>query len=112
MTRMLFGRAAEQSRIAELLDDARGGRSRVLVVRGDAGVGKSALLDLACAEATGMTVLRACGVESEARLPYAGLHQLVRPILTLLDRLPDPQAGALRAALGMEVGTRGAQSAR
>ncbi|HZC74197.1 MAG TPA: AAA family ATPase [Jatrophihabitans sp.] len=102
---MLFGRAAEQARIAELLDEARDGRSGVLVLRGVAGVGKSALLDLARGEAAGMTVLYACGIESEARLPYAGLHQLVRPVLGYLDRLPRPQAGALRAALGLEHGT-------
>jgi DNA-binding CsgD family transcriptional regulator len=103
---MLFGRTAEQARIVELLDGARHGHSGVLVLRGEAGVGKSALLDRACAEAEGMTVLRACGIESEARLPYAGLHQLVRPLLSMLDRLPDPQAAALRAALGMDQGTR------
>ncbi|HEY3483538.1 MAG TPA: AAA family ATPase, partial [Streptomyces sp.] len=101
---MLFGRKAEQERIAELLDDAREGRSGVLVLRGDAGVGKSALLDLARAEAAGMTVLYACGIESEARLPYAGLHQLLRPVLGLLDRLPPPQADALRAAVGLADG--------
>jgi DNA-binding CsgD family transcriptional regulator len=105
MARMLFGRTAEHARIAGLLDDARDGRSGVLVLRGDAGVGKSALLDLACAEAVGMTVLYACGIESEARLPYAGLHQLLRPVLGLLDRLPAPQARALRAALGVDAGS-------
>ena len=102
---MLFGRAAEHARITELLDDARAARSGSLVVRGDTGVGKSALLDLARSDAVGMTVLYACGVESEARLPYAGLHQLLRPVLSFMDRLPDPQSGALRAAIGLERGT-------
>jgi tetratricopeptide (TPR) repeat protein len=103
---MLFGRTAEHARIAELLINARDGRSGVLVLRGDAGVGKSALLDLARAQASGMTVLYACGIESEARLPYAGLHQLLRPILTFIDRLPRPQATALRSGLGLADGNR------
>jgi len=106
MAGMLFGREAEQARISELLGNARDGHSGVLVLRGDAGVGKSTLLGLASVEATGLTVLHACGIESETRLPYAGLHQLVRPVLNHLDRLPGPQAGALRAALGMDAGTR------
>lgn len=105
MTPMLFGRSAEHARIAELLDGARDGRSGVLVLRGEAGVGKSALLDLAQVQAAGMTVLHACGIESEARLPYAGLHQLLRPVLTLVDTLPAPQAAALRGGLGLDDGT-------
>jgi DNA-binding CsgD family transcriptional regulator len=103
---MLFGRTAEHARITELLDNAREGRSGVLVLHGDAGVGKSALLDLARAQADDMIVLHACGVETEARLPYAGLHQLLRPVLTFLDRIPDPQAAALRAGLGLGDGSR------
>jgi DNA-binding CsgD family transcriptional regulator len=102
----LFGRAAEQARITQILDGARAGRSGSLVVRGEAGSGKSCLLDIAREDATGFTVLYACGIESEARLPYAGLHQLLRPVLTHLDRLPGPQSGALRTALGLERGSR------
>ena len=101
---VLYGRAAERSRIAGLLEDARGGRSGVLVLRGEPGVGKSALLEDARGRAAGMTVLGGCGVESEAPLPYAGLHQIVKPVLSGLDRLPEPQARALRGALGLETG--------
>jgi DNA-binding CsgD family transcriptional regulator len=105
MGAMLFGREAERARIAALLDDARLGQSGVLVLRGEAGVGKSALLEAARDLADGMTVLGGCGIESEARLPYSGLHQIVRPILPALDRLPEPQARALRGALGLGTGT-------
>jgi DNA-binding CsgD family transcriptional regulator len=103
---VLVGRDAERSRIADLLEEARGGRSGVLVLRGEPGVGKSALLADALEHAEGMTVLSGRGVESEAHLPYAGLHQLVRPILDGLDHLPAPQARALRGALGLEAGAR------
>jgi DNA-binding NarL/FixJ family response regulator len=101
---MLYGRDAERSRIGRLLDGARESRSAVLVVRGEAGVGKSALLEDARAQAAGMRVLRGRGLESEAQLPYAGLHQILRPILGDVDRLPLPQARALRGALGLESG--------
>jgi DNA-binding CsgD family transcriptional regulator len=101
---MLFGRDDERSRIDSLLAGARDGYSGVLVIRGDAGVGKSALLQLAREDADGMLVLECEGVQSEANLPYAGLHQLVRPILDRLHRLPAPQARALSAALGLEAG--------
>src|SRR5690242_1273839 len=96
---MLCGREDEHSRIVALLDGAREGRSGVLVLRGDAGIGKSALLDDARAEASDMAVLASVGVESETHVPYAGLHQLLRPLLGSVDRLPDPQARALGAAL-------------
>jgi DNA-binding CsgD family transcriptional regulator len=101
---VLLGRDAERTRIADLLDEARGGRSGVLVLRGEPGVGKSALLADALERAEGMTVLSGCGIESEAQLPYAGLHQIVRPILDGLEHLPAPQARALGAALGLEAG--------
>jgi DNA-binding CsgD family transcriptional regulator len=100
---VLYGRETERSVIDALIASARGGRSGVLVVVGEEGAGKSALLDTACAPAA-MTVLYACGVESEARLPYAGLHQLLRPVLSMIDRLCEPQARALRGALGLEQG--------
>jgi DNA-binding CsgD family transcriptional regulator len=102
--RMLFGRDAERRRITALLDGARSGRSGSLLVRGEAGVGKSALLDYARRRARDMTVLAGCGIESEAQLPYAGLHQILRPMLGLLDRLAAPQARALRGALGLADG--------
>jgi DNA-binding CsgD family transcriptional regulator len=103
---VLVGRGAERARIAGLLEEARGGRSGVLVLRGEPGVGKSALLADALEHAEGMTVLSGRGIESEAHLPYAGLDQLVRPILDGIDRLPAPQARALRGALGLEAGAR------
>jgi DNA-binding CsgD family transcriptional regulator len=84
-----------------LLEGARSSRSGVLVVRGEAGIGKSALLDDAVARARGMPVLRAIGVESEAEMAFAGLHQLVRPVLGAIDRLPERQADALACAFGL-----------
>jgi DNA-binding CsgD family transcriptional regulator len=101
---MLYGRGAERSRIVELLDGARQSRSGVLVIRGEAGVGKSALLSDAHEQAREMLVLTGSGVESEARLPFAGLHQLVRPVLGHVERLPRPQASALEGALGLTAG--------
>ena len=98
---MLYGRRAECDALERLLADARRSRSGVLVVRGEAGAGKSALLDHAAGLAGGMVVLRAAGVQSEAELPFAALHQLLRPVLGLADRLPGPQAAALGAALGL-----------
>ena len=98
---MLYGRRAECDALERLLADARRSRSGVLVVRGEAGAGKSALLDHAAGLAGGMGVLRAAGVQSEAELPFAALHQLLRPVLGLADRLPGPQAAALGAALGL-----------
>jgi DNA-binding CsgD family transcriptional regulator len=99
--RMLYGRDAERSRVGRLLEDARESRSGVLILRGEPGVGKSALLEEARAQAADMRVLGSRGVESEARLPFAGLHQLLRPVLDRADELPDAQAGALRGALGL-----------
>ena len=87
-----------------LLEDARAGRSRALVLRGEAGVGKSALLDHLLAGASGWRIVRIAGVESEMELVFAGLHQLCAPLLDLLDRLPAVQADALRAAFGMTDG--------
>ena len=102
---MLYCRDAERSRIGELLDGARQSRSGALVLRGEAGVGKSALLRDARERGAGMQVLSGAGIESEAQLPFAALHQLVRPILGHVESLPQPQAGALRGALGLEAGT-------
>ncbi|WP_328473754.1 ATP-binding protein [Actinoplanes sp. NBC_00393] len=99
---MLAGRDGERRRLADLLGAAGQGRSGVLLLRGEAGIGKSTLLDETVAAADGMTVLRVRGVESEAELPYAALHRLLRPALPALEILPPPQAGALRRALGME----------
>jgi DNA-binding CsgD family transcriptional regulator len=98
---MLHGRREERALVAGLLAAARGGRAGVLVVRGEAGIGKSALLDDAAEQAAGFRVLRAAGAEGELELPFAGLHQLLRPVLDRLGRLPAPQAGALRGAFGL-----------
>ena len=97
----LHGREAEQQVIDGLLASARSGRSGVAVVRGEAGIGKTALLDYAAAAAGEMLVLRAAGVETEAELAFAGLHLLLRPVLDRIEALPGPQATALRGALGL-----------
>lgn len=99
---MLHGRQTEQSIIGELLE----GRSGALVVRGEAGIGKSALLEYAAAKARAQ-VLRATGVESESDLPFAALHMLLRPVLDHVEALPPQQAEALRGALGLGGATRG-----
>ena len=101
---MLYGRDAERGLIGELLDAARGSRSGVLVIRGEPGVGKSALLEDAREQAKDMRVLSSRGVESEAQLPFAAVHQLLRPVLRSVSKLPEPQAHALRRALGLEEG--------
>lgn len=101
---MLHGRDAERARVAALLADARAGTAGVLVIRGEPGVGKSALLHDARDAAAGMRVLSVQGLESEAPLAFAGLHQLLRPVLWLLERLPAPQARALRIAFGQQDG--------
>ena len=97
----LFGRGAEQERLRALLEDARNRRSGSLVLVGEPGAGKSALIDDVRTVASDMTVLEARGVESEAELPFASLHQLLLPTFDLLERLPAPQASALRAAFGL-----------
>ena len=99
---MLVGRSAELERIGALVAAARDGRAGALVLRGEPGIGKTALLEWAAEHADRFRVLRAVGVESEAELPCAGLHQLLRPLLGRLDELPAPQAAALRAALAID----------
>src|SRR5262245_28244480 len=103
-TTALYGREQERSRIADLLAAARTSRSAALVISGESGVGKSALLEDARGQAGGMHVLAGSGVESESHLPFAALHQIVRPVLGLVDHLPAPQAAALRGALGLVTG--------
>ncbi|HEX5924346.1 MAG TPA: ATP-binding protein, partial [Baekduia sp.] len=98
---MLVGRESERSALDALLQSARGERSAALVLRGELGIGKTALLEYAADRARDMTVLRCVGIEAEYELPFAGMHQLVRPCLELVDRLPAPQAAALRGALGL-----------
>jgi predicted ATPase len=98
----LIGRERERTLIRRALDEIRDG-GRAVVVDGEAGIGKSALLAGATAEARdrGMTVLSSTGVQTEAHLPFAGLHQLLRPVLPEVRTLPLPQRQALQAALGM-----------
>jgi DNA-binding CsgD family transcriptional regulator len=97
---MLVGRFAERSRLHRLIGDVKDGRSRSLVVRGEAGIGKTTLLNYAAGIADGMRVLRVVGIESEAEIPFAGLHLLFARFAGRFDALPGPQAHALRAALG------------
>jgi DNA-binding CsgD family transcriptional regulator len=97
----LVGRGHECSLIDGLLDLAPRGESGSLVLRGEAGVGKTALLAYAADRAAGFTVLRVTGVEVESDLAFAGLHSLVRPIIDELPRLPAPQRAALAGALGL-----------
>ncbi|HKI22220.1 MAG TPA: AAA family ATPase [Gaiellaceae bacterium] len=98
---MLFGREHESARIDEVIDAARRRRSGALVVRGEAGIGKTALMDAAVERAEGMRVLRALGVESEVDIVFSGLHELLRPALSSLDAIPDSQAAGLRSAMGL-----------
>ncbi|MEV5383706.1 AAA family ATPase [Streptomyces sp. NPDC052721] len=97
----LFGRRDECKVLDDLLVQARAGRSGVLVLRGEAGIGKTELLNHLRDRATGCRVVRAAGVQSEMELSYAGLHQLCAPLLSRLDDLPEPQRNALRTAFGM-----------
>jgi DNA-binding CsgD family transcriptional regulator len=98
---MLHGRNEEMRAVEALLTAARSGVSGVLVIRGEPGLGKSALLDHAVQAAPDVTVLRATGVETEVELPFAALHLMLRPALDRLHLLPGPQATALRGAFGL-----------
>jgi DNA-binding CsgD family transcriptional regulator len=103
--RALLGRDAEFVLLDRVLDDARAGRGCVLVVRGEPGVGKSALLDYVAEQATGCRLARAAGVEYEAELPLAGLQQLLgASVLQRSEQLPGPQRNAFRVAFGMQQG--------
>src|SRR5580692_4994406 len=100
----LTNRRGECAVLDQLVNAVRAGGSRVLVVRGEPGVGKSVLLDYLAEGASGCRVVRAAGVESEMELAFAGLHQLLSPVLDLLDQLPVPQREALRTAFGLSAG--------
>ena len=102
---LLLGRDTECAAIGRLLEDARAGIGGALVVRGEAGIGKSALLEYARQRAAPMTVLSAVGVEAESDLAFAGLHELLRPVLGYLGELPETQSQALAGALGLAPST-------
>jgi hypothetical protein len=97
---MLLGRGPETTRLDDLISDAAGGRGGALVLEGEPGVGKTALLDDTAGRASRLCVLRVAGVQSELALPYAALHQLCARMIGRRDRLPAPQAEAIAVALG------------
>jgi DNA-binding CsgD family transcriptional regulator/tetratricopeptide (TPR) repeat protein len=102
--RMLRGRRDECAVLDGLIEDTRRGRSRALLVRGEPGIGKTALLEYATEAASDLRVVRAMGVESEMELAFAALHQLCAPLLDRLDRLPGPQRDALATTFGCSAG--------
>jgi DNA-binding CsgD family transcriptional regulator len=101
---VLYGRSADCAAVRDRLEAARGSRSGVEVLRGEPGVGKTALLEYAVEQAGDVPVLRVVGVESEVALPFAALHQLLYPVLDRLPALPAPQAAALGGAFGITPG--------
>jgi DNA-binding CsgD family transcriptional regulator len=103
-TPLLRGRARERELIDDALNRVRGGESAVLVLRGEAGIGKTALMQYCANQATDCTVVDVAGVESEMTLPYAGIHQLCAPMLDRATALPQPQLDALQVAFGLAGG--------
>ena len=101
---MLIGRDRECRTLERLLDAARSGRSGALVVRGESGVGKTALLEHMRERASGCRVVSVSAVKSEMQLAFAALHQLCVPLFDGLERLPDPQRDALDVAFGQNGG--------
>jgi DNA-binding CsgD family transcriptional regulator len=101
---MLLGRHSERGVLDRLIGGARAGRSGVTIVRGEPGIGKTALLEHAVESASDLRVARAAGAESEIDLPFAALHQLCAPMLDRLDRLPRPQRDALAITFGLSEG--------
>lgn len=103
---MLLNRRRERGLLDQLVADVNAGESRALVIRGDAGIGKTALLGDVLDRASGCRTARAAGVEAEKELAFAALHQICAPMLDRLARLPDPQQEALRAAFGLSTGSQ------
>jgi AAA ATPase domain len=103
--RALLGRSGECALLDDVASAVRRGESRSLLVRGEAGIGKTALLDYLVASASDLWVVRAVGVESEIELAYASLHQLCGPLLDRLHRLPAPQRQALEVVFGLAAGS-------
>ncbi|WP_079163257.1 ATP-binding protein [Streptomyces canus] len=100
----LIGRRRERKALRALVDAVRAGKSRALVVSGEPGIGKTALLDWLVDETSGVRIVRATGVQAEMDLPFAALHQLLTPMLDRLDHLPAPQRDALRTFFGISPG--------
>jgi len=100
----LLGRVPERAAITGVLDAARAGHCGVLVIRGEPGIGKTALLEYAIESGAGLSIARITGVESEMQLAFAGLHQLCAPMLNRVDHLPGPQRDALGVAFGVMAG--------
>jgi hypothetical protein len=100
----LINRRRERGVLDRLINAVRAGQSQLLLVRGDPGVGKTALLNYVAERASGCQVVRVAGVQSEMELAFAGLHLLCAPMLDRLDRLPVPQREALRTAFGLSTG--------
>jgi DNA-binding CsgD family transcriptional regulator len=100
----LRGRSRERERLDQLLAGIRSGRSGVLVIRGEAGIGKTALLEQLIERAAGCMVTRAAGVQADMELPFAGLQQLFGSMVGTLERLPDPQRDAVEVAFGLRSG--------
>lgn len=103
----LIGRDRETTRIAAQLGEIRAGRGAALMLQGEAGIGKTALLEWAAGQAEEMRVLRATGIESELELAFSGLAELCLPLLGRLDEIPAPQRGALRAAFALDAARPG-----
>jgi hypothetical protein len=100
----LLGRRAECEELDGVLADALAGRTRVVVLRGEAGAGKSALLHYVSERSDGWQRARAVGVESELELAYSGLHQFCAPLMDHVDHLPGPQRAALTTVFGLSTG--------
>src|SRR5262245_2375877 len=100
----LLGRRSECAALDQLVGSVREGLSRSLVLRGEAGIGKSALLEYLIERASGCSVVRAAGVESEVELAFASLQQLSAPFMDRIERLPGPQADALGTVFGLRGG--------
>src|SRR5919202_1950715 len=99
-----LGRTRERERLDAMLAQARDGHSAVLVIRGEPGIGKTALLRYAARQASGLHITEVEGVQAEMELPFAGIHRLCAPMLDGLDALAEPQQNELAAQLGAAAG--------
>lgn len=104
-TMLLYGRDSEQATLATLIRQVCAGHGRVIIVSGDPGIGKTALLEKCAEVASEMRILRVQCVESESELEFFTLYHLLTPVLDFIDRLPGPQSGALRAAFDPSSGS-------